>query len=144
MTHASSQNSGSKHPCSHIRSRCSPPFRPAHPARQLLQRSISRRECSAVLGGGSLAAHPPGEAGAGGRATASLAQRLPACLFGVAALALVQPAAFKWFHPAVNGQHALTCVMLATGLTLSLEVGAAQRLSMPACAGSPCMLYLLP
>lgn len=52
---------------------------------------------------------------------ASLAQRLPACLLGVTALALVQPAAFSWFHPAVNGQHALTCVMLATGLTLTLE-----------------------
>lgn len=123
--HASTQTSGTKqswfsHPY------CSLAFQPARLAPRPQQRSISRQACSAVLGGSSLAALLPGGARVGGAAGgASLAQRLPACLLGVTALALVQPAAFSWFHPAVNGQHALTCVMLATGLTLTLEVGAA-------------------
>ncbi|KAL4439933.1 hypothetical protein ABPG75_002934 [Micractinium tetrahymenae] len=96
-------------------------FRAARLAPSARPRSRSQQACSAVLEGSRLAAHPPSEAALGSPAAATLAQRLPACLLGVAALALVQPAAFSWFHPAVNGQHALTCVMLATGLTLSLE-----------------------
>jgi len=86
-----------------------------HQKRRLARPARSRGlTCTAAYAAG---APPLGQA-----AAATLWQRFPVAVLGAAALALAQPQAFTWFHPAYNGQHALTCFMLAAGLTLSLEV----------------------
>lgn len=118
----------SQHKTSLILTLCSVAFRAARLAPRPLQRLRSQQACCAALGGSSLAALPRREGRTASPTAASLlAQRLPGCLLGVAALALAQPAAFSWFHPAVNGQHALTCVLFATGLNLSIEVCVTER-----------------
>ena len=71
-------------------------------------------------GGGGGTARTPAELTEA--AAAGVLRRLPACVLAVAALALAQPEAFSWFHPAYNGQHALMAASLATGMQLPLQV----------------------